>query len=254
MGGAHAGQLYVERTSPVHALAPQVKVAAALVAVFAVVATPRTAIWAFAADAAIVTIVIFFARLPVTTVVRRLAIELPFLLGALLLPFVSRGERVDVLGVSLSESGLWAAWNIVAKGTLGAAIAGVLVATTRVPDLLGGLHRLRVPRLIVSIAGFTVRYAEVLADDLQRRRVARLARGDDPRWLWQARSVATGAGTLFVRAFERGERVHLAMLARGHDPNVPMYDARHTTGHEIAIAALLPAGATVVALLAWSVS
>ena len=102
----------------------------------------------------------------------------------------------------------------------------------QVTDLLGGLHRLRVPHLVVAIAGFTVRYAEVSSGDLQRRRIARLARGDDPRWLWQARSLAAGAGTVFVRAFERGERVHLAMLARGHDPNVPMYDRvrRHNTG------------------------
>ena len=251
MGGAHRGQLYIERTSPVHALAPQAKVLAAVLAVFAVVATPRTAVWAFAAHAALVAIVIGAARLPVATVARRLAIELPFLVGALLLPLVSRGERVEVIGVSLSQSGLWAAWNIVAKGTLGAAIAGVLVATTQVPDLLGGLHRLRVPQLVVAIAGFTVRYAEVLSGDLQRRRIARLARGDDPRWLWQARSIAAGAGTVFVRAFERGERVHLAMLARGHDPDIPMYDARAVTAPDVALAATLPVGLAIVAVFAW---
>jgi cobalt/nickel transport system permease protein len=251
MGGAHVGQLYVDRRSPVHALAPQAKVLAAVLAVFAVVATPRTAVWAFAAHGLIVAFVIVVARLPFTTVARRLTIELPFLAGALLLPFVSRGERVDVLGVSLSESGMWAAWNIVAKGTLGAAIAVVLVATTQVTDLLGGLHRLRVPHLVVAIAGFTVRYAEVLSGDLQRRRIARLARGDDPRWLWQARSLAAGAGTVFVRAFERGERVHLAMLARGHDPNVPMYDARSVTTPDVVLAAALPVGLALVALFAW---
>jgi cobalt/nickel transport system permease protein len=128
----------------------------------------------------------------------------------------------------------------------------VLVATTRVPDLLGGLHRLRVPRLVVSIAGFTVRYAEVLGDDLRRRRIARLARGGDPRWLWQAGAVAAGAGTVFVRAFERGERVHLAMLARGHDPDVPMHDVRPLTAPDIAIAATLPFVVAVVAALAWT--
>ena len=43
MARDHRGELYVEGNSPVHALAPQAKVVAALVAVFAVVATPRTA-------------------------------------------------------------------------------------------------------------------------------------------------------------------------------------------------------------------
>lgn len=253
MGGAHRGQLYVDRSSPVHALAPHVKIGAAILATFAVVATPRTSIWAFALHAAVVVAVVCVARLPVVVVARRLLIEVPFLACALLLPFVSRGPRVDVGPVAVSESGLWAAWNLLAKGSLGAAIGVVLVATTRIPDLLGGLHRLRVPALLVAIAGFTVRYVEVLADDLRRMRMARVARGDDPRWLWQARSLAAGAGTLFVRAYERGERVHLAMLARGHEPGVAMFDARRATTHDLLVAASVVVGAwLVVAAALWS--
>ena len=47
-------------------------------------------------------------------------------------------------------------------------------------------------------------------------RIARQSRGDDPRWLWQVMGIARTAGTLFVRAYERGERVYIAMLARGY--------------------------------------
>jgi cobalt/nickel transport system permease protein len=47
-------------------------------------------------------------------------------------------------------------------------------------------------------------------------RIARIARGDDPRWIWQVRALARTAGALFVRAYERGERVYIAMLARGY--------------------------------------
>ena len=56
----------------------------------------------------------------------------------------------------------------------------------------------------------------MLGADLARMRVARLSRGDDPRWLWQIRGAAATAGTLFIRAYERGERVYAAMLARGY--------------------------------------
>ena len=51
-----------------------------------------------------------------------------------------------MLGLSLSVSGLWAAWNIVVKGTLGVAASIVLAATTTVSELLRGLDRLRLPR------------------------------------------------------------------------------------------------------------
>ena len=74
------------------------------------------------------------------------------------LPLVGQGERVEVLGVALSVEGLWAAWNIVAKGTLGVATSVILAATTPVPELLRGLERLRLPAAFTTIAGFMVRY------------------------------------------------------------------------------------------------
>jgi cobalt/nickel transport system permease protein len=52
-------------------------------------------------------------------------------------------------------------------------------------------------------------------------RVAMTARGYDPRWISQARPIASSAGALFVRSYERGERVHAAMLARGFTGEMP---------------------------------
>ena len=118
--------------------------------------------------------------------------------------------------LTLSQAGLWGAWNIVVKGTIGVAASCLLTATTPVPELLRALERLRVPRPIVGIASFMVRYGEVLAGDVRRMRIARLSRADDPRWLWQVAGVARTAGALFVRSYERGERVYVAMLARGY--------------------------------------
>jgi cobalt/nickel transport system permease protein len=48
-----------------------------------------------------------------------------------------------------------------------------------------------------------------------------VARGDDPRFLWQAKAVIRSSGTLLVRCFERGERVQLAMVSRGWDGGIP---------------------------------
>ncbi|HRE03653.1 MAG TPA: CbiQ family ECF transporter T component, partial [Ilumatobacteraceae bacterium] len=45
-----------------------------------------------------------------------------------------------------------------------------------------------------------------------------------PRWLWQARPIAASLGTLFVRSYEHGERVHLAMLSRGFTGSMPSLD------------------------------
>jgi cobalt/nickel transport system permease protein len=221
VSSSHGHQLYVHGDSPVHALAPECKLIATVVFVVAVVLTPREAFWAFALDGALVVAVALVARLPLLTLARRLVFELPFLLFAVFLPFVGQGERVDVLGLSLSVEGLWGAWNIVVKGTLGVAASSILAATTTVPELLKGLDRLRMPKVITAIMSFMIRYGEVITDDVRRMRIARQSRGYEPRWIWQAKAVAASAGALFIRSFERGERVHLAMLARGYAGSLP---------------------------------
>ena len=247
MAQGHPGGLdglYAAGTSPVHRMAPEVKIAATVAYVFAVVATPRQALWAFGGDALLLAGVVALAGLPPALVARRLRIEIPFLLFAAFMPFTGASPRVDVLGVSLSEPGLWAAWNIVAKGTLGVAASIVLAATTPVADLLRGLDRLRVPRVITAIAGFMVRYLGIVADEGRRMQVARQSRGYEPRWLWQARGMAASAGTLFVRSYERGERVYLAMLARGYDGTMPALG-----GHRASAADWWPAA---LPLMAWA--
>ena len=151
---------------------------------------------------------------------RRLAIELPFVAFAVLLPVIGTSPHTEVLGMSLSVPGLWGAWNILIKGTLGVAATGLLVATTDVRDLLQALDRLHVPRAFTAITGFMIRYVEVITGELRQMRVARISRGHDPRWIWQARAVAATAGTLFIRSYERGERVYLAMASRGYGGEV----------------------------------
>jgi cobalt/nickel transport system permease protein len=246
-GRHHA--LYIATEGRLHGLAPESKVAATVAFIFAVVATPREAVWAFAVDLCIVFAVAAIGGVPIGHLVRRLTIEIPFLLFAVFLPFVGRPPNVELLGLSLSEAGLWAAFGIVVKGSLGVLATVVLASTTSIPDILAGLERLRVPQVLVAITAFMIRYGDVVTDDLRRMRVARESRADDPRWIWQARAVASTAGTLFVRSYERGERVHQAMLARGYVGSMPRSDRTYSGGTVCfvpVVAAIVVAGAAWV--------
>lgn len=227
--------------SVVHRLPAEVKVVATLAFVVSVVLTPPHAVWAFGVDGAAIVAVVVLARLPAPVVLRRLRIEVPFLAFAVFLPIVGGSPRVDVAGVALSTPGLWAAWNIVVKGTLGVLASVVLSTSTPVVELLAGLERLRVPRVLTAVAGFMVRYLDVVVGEAGRMRVARLSRADDPRWLWQARGTAASAGTLFVRSYERGERVHLAMCARGFTGTLPALHEHEAPSAAWAVAAAVPA-------------
>lgn len=250
-GQGSTGGFHTHGDTPVHRLAPEVKVVATLAFVLVVVATPWRLGWLFAVHAALVLAAAGAAVLRPALVARALRFDLPFVGFALLLPVVGRAPRVDVLGLPLSEPGLVAGGTILAKSILGLLASLVLVATTPTAALLAGLERLRVPRILVAIAAFMVRYLDVIVDDANRARIARLSRADDPRWLWQARGVAATAGTLFVRSYERGERVHLAMLSRGYDGTMPALH-HHAAGLRPWLGALaLPAVAAAALAVAW---
>ena len=251
-GGPHEHVFFVHADSGVHRLAPECKLAATLLFVFAVVATPREAFWAFGLHAAILLCVAVLARVPLRRLARRMTIEIPFLAFAVFLPIVGRDPRVDVWFFSLSVPGLWGAWNIVIKGTLGVAATSLLLATTTIPELLRALERLRVPPAVVGITAFMIRYGDVLRDDLRRMRIARESRGATPGRAAQLRTVARTAGALFVRTYERGERVYVAMLARGYggNPTVDAAGERRGTAASWGRALAVPALASVVCVAA----
>jgi cobalt/nickel transport system permease protein len=252
MAGGHAHTLYLDTGTPVHRFPPEVKVAAMVAFTLAVVATPREAFWAFGVYAALLAAVAVLARVPAGWLLARSLIELPFVVLAFALPFIGAGERVEWLGLRLSVEGLYGGWNIVAKATLGVLASLLLAATTTTRDLILGLDRLRCPRIITQIATFMLRYLDVLVGEARRMRIARISRGDDPRFLWQLRGFAAGVGALFLRAFERGERVYLAMVSRGYDGRLPpaWREAGVATAGQWAGAAVVPVVAATVAVTA----
>jgi len=230
-----------------------VKTVGLLVFVLSVVAIPREAFWAHALAACLLLGVMILAELPPGFVARRMLVEVPILIFALLLPFFGRGETTEVAGVALSIEGVWGAWTILAKATLGLGASIVLSATTMVPDLIRAMERLHVPKVITAISGFMVRYLDIVAGEFSRRRIAMASRGYEPRWFWQAGALAQSAGSLFIRSFERGERVHNAMVARGFTGRMPSYGDRPATGREWTGGLSVPFAALLLAVLSMTV-
>jgi cobalt/nickel transport system permease protein len=253
VGAGHAHALYVHAHSRVHHMAPEAKVAAAVSFVVVVGLTPAVPGWAFLAHAALILGVTRIARLPVSFVATRALVVLPFIAFVFLIPFIATGERTDVLGISVSAEGLVAARTILAKAVIGVTVSVTLAATTETPAIMRGLARLRVPSVFTTIATFMIRYLETLVGELGRMRVAMTARGYDPRWLWQAKPIASSAGALFIRSYERGERVHAAMLSRGFTGTMPVLHDRTASRAEWLSAASLPAAAAAATLVSLAV-
>lgn len=252
MGAGHAHRLYRHGHSPVHRLPPHCKLAAVLAFVIVVVSTPREAVWAFGLYAVLLAGVARLARVPAGFLLKRLLIEVPFVAFAVLLPFVAEGRHTEFLGLSLSVNGLWGAFNVLAKGTLGVAASVLLASTTELRELLLGLQRLKLPPMLVQIATFMIRYGDVITDEMRRMRIARESRGFEARGVRHWGVLAKSAGALFIRSYERGERVHLAMMSRGYSGSMPVIDDVTASRAQWAHALALPVAALAVCLLGWT--
>ncbi|WP_310529121.1 cobalt ECF transporter T component CbiQ [Nocardioides sp.] len=207
--------------SPIHRAPAHLKLVALVCFMLVVVATPRTWWPAFVVEALALFVVIGLSRVPPGYLAPRMVIEVPFAVFALLMPFISAGPRTEILGIAVSEPGLHAGLTLLVKGSIGILASLTLAATTEPQDVLRGLERLRMPDLIVQIMGFMIRYLDVVTGELSRMLVAMRSRGCDPRSPRHWPTLARAMGALFIRSYERGERVHLAMLSRGYTGTLP---------------------------------
>jgi cobalt/nickel transport system permease protein len=227
--------------SPIHRLDPRAKVLGLLGVTVVAVSTPLRLWPVLAACAAVLAAVALAARVPAATLWRRgRVVAAPVALVALVAPLARTGGWAEHIGpLAVHQAGLEASGGVAAKAVIGVVAAVLLGATTAFPALLRGLEALRAPRLLVLIAGLMHRFLFVVADEARRTRAALASRGYRPRHALQAGPVGRAAGTLFLRSYLRGERVHLAMLARGHDGRMPALRPLRLTAADVAFVAAL---------------
>lgn len=230
----HFHDPYQPLESPVHRRDPRVKLALTLAFIVTATALPGGAWAAYGLLALAVLGAALLSGLGVRRVWRRSALALPFVLAALPVVFTAPGPPVfqwemGPWTLSVRAEGVVRFLSVLIKAWLSAQAAVVLVGTTSFPDLLAAMRGLGMPRILVQTVGLMWRYLFLLADEAVRMLRAREARSPDPgipgrrvggTLGWRARVTGQMAGMVFLRALERGERIYLAMVARGYDGEI----------------------------------
>ncbi len=227
----HVLDQYHEGNSLVHRLDPRVKLVLTLAFIVSVTAVPHGAWFSSLLLLLTASTIIAASRVPPWLLLKRSMVAIPFALVAVTLAFTSKGAPLLTFelasrSVSITDQGTIAFASILTKAWLAVLMATLLSMTTTFPELLFAMRALRLPRVIVSIISFMYRYIFIVADEALHSQRAREARSADPQGrgggslLWRAKVLGGMIGSLFLRSYERSERIYAAMLSRGFDGRI----------------------------------
>lgn len=219
---------YHHTESFVHRLDPRVKVVITIAYILSNALLPDGAWFAFGLAWLILLVSNVAANLGYTFTLRRSFVALPFVLIAVTVLFSIPGNPLAAFhflfwDLTITDTGLLRFVSILIRSWLSVQAAILLVATARFPDIVHALEHLHVPSILTTIIAFLYRYLFVLADEVFRLLRAREARSAAVPGVraggsvaWRAGVAGSMAGQLFLRSYERSDRVYNAMLARGY--------------------------------------
>jgi cobalt/nickel transport system permease protein len=219
---------YHDTESFIHRLDPRVKVVVTLAFILSNALLPDGAWMAFGLSLLLLLFATVLSNLGVAFTLKRSFVALPFALVAITVLFSIPGQPLSTFhflfwDLTITDAGLLRFVSIVIRSWLSVQMAILLVATARFPDIVHALEHLRVPTILTTIIAFLYRYLFVLVDEvfrLLRAREARSAAAAGSRSggsvAWRAGVAGNMAGQLFLRSYERSDRVYNAMLARGY--------------------------------------
>lgn len=205
---------------------PRIKIIAFFLFILIILSTRSNSFLLFGLYAVIIFVLILLSRIPIKFILNRSLIIIPFVLMiAVFAPFIRKGGIIKeyslgTIKLNVSYDGLMVFWNVLIKSYLSILCMILLTTSTRFSDLLKAFEKLKIPRLIVILISFTYRYVFVFQDELQSMIRAKESRSyGRKRWL-NFKILANMIGVLFIRAYERGERVYYAMRSRGFEGSI----------------------------------
>lgn len=226
MISTRAFERYQTGDSPIHRLDPRVKLLVTISYIVSTTFYPDGAWPAFFLAWVLLLGAISISRVRFEFVLKRSALALPFALAAATILFTLQGSplvqlRIGDWQLTISDAGLIRFLSILVRSWLSVQAAILLTTTTTFPDMAHGLRHLGLPQVLIAIISFMYRYLFILVEEAERLLRARAARsalppgGESPPLSWRAKVAGHMVGNLFLRSYERSERVYQAMVARG---------------------------------------
>jgi cobalt/nickel transport system permease protein len=216
----HALDTLAARQSPVHRLAPRIKVLTTLAYLICVVSYDRYEVAPLLPFGLLLVLIIGLAGLPAAVIGRKLLLAAPFAVLVGLFNPVFDQQPMLQLGPIVVSGGWVSLTSLLLRFCLTISAALVLIATTGFNAVCQALQQLGMPTLFTVQLLLLYRYLFVLVEEGQRIHRARALRSFEGRGLGM-RTFGHLTGSLLLRTLDRGQRIHRAMLCRGFNGTMP---------------------------------
>ena len=249
METTHSHHLEIHSNSLLSQLKPEIKIVSTFMIVLSIAFLSLESTVSIMVQTLIVLLMINLSKIKVSTYFKRLSIDIPFVLFALFLPFLSKGDNTvmfELFSLRIYETGFYEMISILIKITLCVSLAIVLTATTSNIEIIYGLQKLKISPLLISILSFAIRYIDVFIDEFKRVKVAMKSRGYDQKGLRGLKPIAYASGAMLIRGYERGERVYNSMISRGFNGSIELKKREFKKSYLLYYLSFISIGTTIV--------
>jgi len=214
---------YSNLTSPIHRLNPVVSLVSFLAFIVVVVLVPSGSFAPLVVALLSLSSVALVSRVPLRFLLRRSLVILPFAIAIGVFNVLGKGAQLVMhhyasVSVAFDPTGFHSFLNMLIKSFVCILGMTLLVSTAGSVRLFGAMQKIGVPTGLTLGTCFLSRYVSVVADELFRMKRSRDSRrAGRPSWVEELRSLGALIGVLFIRSYERAERVYMAMCSRGFD-------------------------------------
>ncbi|NMA19109.1 MAG: cobalt ECF transporter T component CbiQ [Lentisphaerae bacterium] len=212
--------------SPIHRLDPRAKLIVTALFLLTVVSYRKYDVVELTPLFLYLTVLLALGRVPVRVIARYLLLACPF--AVLVGGFNPLFDRQIIAHIGpLAVTGGWVSFiSILIRLVLTVSAVLLLLACTGYVGVCAALGKLGAPRLLTMQFMMLYRFIFILTDEASRMIRAHSLRSPNGRGI-PLRVWGSLAGNLLLRAYDRGTRVHTAMLARGFDGTFRPLQAFH---------------------------
>lgn len=199
----------------IHNINPMVKIIVTVVYIVCLMTNNQYSLFSLSPFFFYPIVVTALAEVPYSVFLKRVLVALPFVLFAGISNIIFNREKIILFSTVVVTAGVLSFTTLIIRTVLSVWAVLLLIATTKFTDLTKQLIKIHVPVFLVNLIEMIYRYIGVLIEEASTMITAYRLRNPGYKWP-HIKHMGSFVGHLFLRSFDRAQRVYDAMKCRGY--------------------------------------